>query len=700
MATILWLDTETFSECDLKTAGHHVYAEHPSTEITVVQWALGDGEPEVQDTSTPDGFHALYDRDLFNYLHDPDILVYAHHAAFDRAVIRECWGIDVPLERWRCTMTQALSHGLPGGLDKAGEALGVDVSMLKDKRGRDLIQLFCKPRPKNMKLRRATRETHPKEWADFLEYSRQDIVAMRAISKKMPVWNFRAKDQALYQLDQRMNDRGFLVDVDLAEAAIAATEVEQARLKAEAQDLTDGAVSALSKRDQLLRYILEEHGVTLPDLRADTLRRRAEDPELPEGVRLLLNLRLESTKTSTSKYKRAISGTSRRDHRMRGSTQFRGAQRTGRWAGRGLQPQNMPRPTVGVKRHEIALAIDAVKAGCAPLVLDNVMRWLADAARGLIVAPGGRKLVVADLSNIEGRGLAELAGEKWKLAAFAAYDRGDGPDLYIAAYGRAFGVNTETVSKAQRQIGKVMELGLGYEGGVGAFLTFAAVYNMDLDLMADAVWASAPAAALHEAEGVLAWVKKKRRSTFGLTDRVYIACEVLKAAWRAAHPATVALWSAAAEGFRQATQHPGVAFDVGGRLVMQRDGAWLRVKLPSGRYLCYLQPKVHDDLSVSYMGVDQYTRQWKRIKTYGGKLVENATQAWACDVMAHNLPAIESAGYLPVLTVHDEVLTETPDTGDFTVDQLAAMLAAVPPWAAGCPLAAAGFETNRYGKED
>jgi DNA polymerase len=696
LQTTLWLDTETYSECDLPTAGHYAYAEHPSTEIIVVQWAVGDENPVVFDCTEP-----LRPRPpaLIKLLEDPTVLVYAHNAPFDRAVLRECWGVDIPLERWRCSMVQALSHGLPGGLDKIGAALGVPVDHLKDDRGRRLIQLFCKPRPKNMKVRRATRETNPAEWAEFLEYSRQDIVALRAIVKRMPTWNFREPDQALWRLDQRMNDRGFAVDLDFARAAVEAAKAEQDRLAAEMREATDGALSGPSKRDGLLFYVLAEHGVPLPDMRADTLRRRAEDPELPDGVRVLLNLRLESTKTSTSKYKRVLSGASG-DGRMHGGTQFRGAHRTGRWAGRGLQPQNFPRPTPGLKRADIAAAIEAIRCGAAGLVLDNVMRWLADAVRGVIVAPPGKKLVVADLSNIEGRGLAELAGEAWKLDAFRAFDAGAGPDLYKVAYGRAFGVPAEGVTKDQRQIGKVQELALGYEGGVGAFLTFAAVYGMDLDAMADAVWMTASTDAIAEAGETLAWAKRKHRSTFGLSDKAYIACEVLKASWRAAHPATVALWARMKEAYRQATLVPGVTLEIGAKLKIRRDKNWLRLKLPSGRYLCYIAPQVHEDGSISYLGVNQYTRQWGRIKTYGGKLAENATQAWACDVMAHNLPALEGAGYLPVLTVHDEVLAETPDTDNYTAGRMAELLATTPPWGRGCPLAAAGFEAHRYGKED
>lgn len=707
--TILWLDTETYSECDLKTAGTHRYAEHPSTEIIVAQWTLDDGEPLVADCTgrkCPPHLIAL--------LEDPTITVVAHNSMFDRTLLRHCWGLDIPVERWQDTMIKAMSHGLPGGLDKIGQIVGLEDDQAKDKRGRELIQLFCKPRPKGSKLRRATRETHPKEWAEFLEYSRQDIVAMRAIDKRLPNWNYRAghPELGIWHLDQRINDRGVAVDTELAEAAIEAVAIEQKRLKAEVVKQTDGLVSSASKRDQLLAFICAEYGVDLPDMKADTLRRRVEDPNLPEGVRLLLSLRLESTKTSTAKYKALVNATSE-DGRLRNTLQFAGAQRTARWAGRIFQPQNMPRPDIGLvadhfqvsrKKAEDMLVdyleqgIEALKGGYADVVFDNVIGLTANAVRGCIVAPPGKKLVIADLSNIEGRGLAFLAGERWKLKAFADFDNGTGEDLYKVAYGRSFNIDPKEATGQKRQIGKVMELGLGYEGGVAAFLTFAAVYQMDLEDLAQAVWATASHEALENAQGMWGWAKKKKR-TLSLTMEVYVACEVLKTAWRDAHANTKALWAAAGEAVRLAIRNPGETFPIGQHLKARRDGAWLRIRLPSGRYLCYIHPDVDDEGQITYFGVNQYTRQWGRIKTYGGKLVENATQAFARDVLAYNMPAIERAGYEIVLSVHDELLTETPDREEFNADQLGRMMATAPTWARGIPLAAAGFETTRYRKD-
>lgn len=711
--TILWFDCETYSECDLKTAGTHRYAEHPSTEITVAQWAVDDGEPVVCDC-TAQGVSHYCPPGIRHLLLDPRVTVIAHNSMFDRTLLRHCWGIDVPVERWQDTMIKAMAHGLPGSLDKIGQIVGLDADQAKDKRGRELIQLFCKPRPKGSKLRRATRETHPKEWAEFLEYSRQDIVAMRAIDQRLPSWNYssRSPELALWHLDQRINDRGVAVDTALAHAAIDAVAAEQKRLKAEVTEQTDGLVTNASQRDNLLAYICAEYGVDLPDLKADTVRRRLDDPALPDGVKLLLSIRAEASKTSTAKYKALVNAVSR-DGRLRNTLQFAGAQRTARWAGRIFQPQNMPRPDISlvadhfqVSRKEaedlleeyIAQGVESLKGGYADAVFDNVIGLTANAVRGCIVAPPGKKLVIADLSNIEGRGLAFLAGERWKLKAFADFDAGIGEDLYKVAYGRSFNIDPKEATGQKRQIGKVMELGLGYEGGVAAFLTFAAVYNMDLQDLAKAVWATASREALENANGMWNWAQKKKR-TLGLPMDVYVACEVLKTAWREAHAATKALWAAAGESVRMAIQNPGETFPIGQHLKARRDGAWLRIRLPSGRYLCYINPAVDDTGQITYFGVNQYTRQWGRIKTYGGKIVENCTQAFARDVLAYNMPTIEAAGYEIVLSVHDELLTETPDSPEFTADQLGQMMATAPQWAAGIPLAAAGFETYRYRKD-
>ena len=689
----LWFDTETFSAAELRSTGAHSYAEHPTTEIIVAQWAIDDQDPVVEDLTEA----ALPSAELIAHLNNPEVLVVAHNSAFDRTVVRHVWGIDVPAWRWLDTMVQAYAHGLPGGLGVLSTLMGLPADQAKDKRGRELIMLFCKPRPRTVKLRRADRTSHPEAWLDFLEYARQDIIAMRALFRKLPAWNFApgSAEHMLWVLDQHINDRGFQVDTVLAQNALQLVACETLRIKHEVRDATDGLVSGFNCPAALLQYILDTYQVSLPDMTADTLRRRIEDPELPDGVRLLLSLRLEGGKASAAKYKALLSAVSM-DGRLRGTLQFAGASRTGRWAGRIFQPQNMPRPTM--KEEEIARGVEAIRAGAADLVYTNTMDLASNAIRGCIVAPPGKKLVVADLANIEGRVLAWLAGEEWKLRAFRAFDAGTGPDLYKVAYGRAFNVDAAATTKPQRQIGKVMELALGYQGAVGAFLTFASVYQMDLEQLAVSVQKATTLEALERAAGMLDWVREKGRSTYGLSDEVYIACEVIKAGWREAHEATVALWAAAEAAMREAITHPGEVFSVGQHLRMRVDGSWLRVRLPSGRYVCYLKPGLDKANRLTYWGQNPYKRTWGALNTYGGKLVENWTQAVARDTLAANMHRVD-LHYPIVLTVHDEIITEVPDDPAFNEQELVSMMTTIPSWATGLPLAAQGFSTYRYKKD-
>lgn len=684
----LFIDLETYCEVPIKN-GTHAYAEH--VEILLFAWAIDDGPVHVWDVTAGSKAPAP----LRAALRDPGVLVCAHNSHFDRTMLRHAMPeFCAPLERWRDTMVRALAHSLPGALGELCDILKVPTDKAKDEEGRQLVMLFCKPRPATSKVRRATRETHPAEWVKFMEYVRLDIEAMRAIDKKLPAWNFQGSELALWHLDQRINDRGVKVDVDLAHAAIRAVERAQKILAARTDTLTAGVVQSATQRDALLKHLVAAYGVDLPDMQRSTLERRVNDPDLPAELRELLAIRLQASTTSTSKYKTLAKAVSS-DGRLRGTLQFNGASRTGRWAGRLFQPQNLPRPVL--KQDKIDQGIEALKADCEDLLFGNVMELTSSAIRGAIVAPKGKKLVVADLSNIEGRVLAFLAGEEWKLQAFRDFDAGNGHDLYKLAYAKSFGIRPEDVTKDNRQVGKVQELALGYEGGVGAFLTFAAAYAIDLEAMGEQAIGAVPANILAEAAKALEWTKQQGRPTFGLTDRAWLVCDSFKRSWRYAHPATASFWKDLDEAARMAVLRPGVTYECR-MLKLRRDGAWLRIRLPSGRYLCYPSPQVEDG-KLSYMGVNQYSRKWSRLKTYGGKLAENVTQAASRDVLANNMPAIESAGYQIVLSVHDENITEAPDREEFNADHLAGLMATIPPWAENLPLAAAGFEAYRYRKD-
>ena len=686
--TTLFLDLETFSDVPI-AYGTHRYAAR--AEVLLIAWALDAAPVQVADLTEGLGLPVA----LRAALLDRAVDVVIHNSAFDRTVLRHALGIELAPERIRDTMVRALAHGLPGSLGELCGIFKLPTDQAKDKDGRQLIHLFCKPRLKTSKITRATRATHPAEWARFTEYARLDVEAMRAIAARLPRWNDSAEERALWCLDQRINDRGVAIDLPLAKGAVAAVAQAQGQLAQRAHTLTAGAIAATTQRDALLAHLLAEHGVDLPDLQKSTLERRMQDTDLAPELRELLTNRLAATTTSTAKYNTLLRATSA-DGRLRGTLQFCGASRTGRWAGRLFQPQNLARPTL--PQAEIDAGIDAFKLGCADLLTPDVMALASNALRGAITAPPGRKLVVADLANIEGRVLAWLAGENWKLRAFRAFDQGSGPDLYKAAYAKAFAVKHEQVTKDQRQIGKVMELMLGYEGGVGAFLTGAASYGIDLDAMAVAALPGIPASVRAEASDFLDWRRAQKLGDFGLADEAFIACDSIKHLWRQTHPATTTLWRALQDAGIAAVTQRGQSVQVG-KLDVCAVGTWLRLRLPSGRAVCYPGAAVGDDGKLSYLGVNQYSRKWGRLKTYGGKLVENVTQAVARDVLAASMPAIEAAGYQIVLTVHDEVICEAPDTPEFNPADLARLMAINPDWAEGLPLAAAGFEAHSYRKD-
>lgn len=686
---MIWLDTEDFSATPIKW-GTYRYAS--TCECMIVTWAYEDSEPSLWDRTAEPKMPA----DLAYLLHDTDEPITAHFAMFDRNVLRYALGIDIPIERWRCSMSQALAHGLPGGLDILCRVLGIPADLAKHKDGRRIIHLFCKPQPKHSKIERATRHTHPVEWATFCEYAKGDIPAMREVVRKLPTWNYAGSELAMYHLDQKINDRGICIDTEFAEAAIKAVAKEQRRLAKETQALTDGAVQSTNQRDQLLAHILLDYGVELPNLQMDTLERRLNDLDLPRGLRDLLAIRLAASSTSTSKYTAAVRAV-QDDGRVRGTLQFAGAARTRRWAGRVVQPHNFSRPDL--PNAEIEFGIQAIVAGAEDILLDDVMGAARNACRGMIVAPFKKKLCIADLSNIEGRDGAWFGGEQWKLDAFRAYDAGLGPDLYKVAYASAFGIHPDEVDKFMRQIGKVLELFMQYEGGVGAFLTGAATYGIDLDKLAAVAYPRIPADVWAEAEEFWNWTLVQKRPTFGLSKHVFCVCDSLKRMWRRRHPGIVALWKDLKDTAIVAIENPGETFECGPHFKFRRDGAWLRLRLPSGNVLCYPSPQVNDG-TVSYMGMNQYTKKWSRIGTYGGKFFENICQGFAGDVLKHGMVLWEAQDYETVLTVHDEGVTETPDTDAFSGAGLAKIMATVPVWAQGLPLAAAGFETHRYRKED
>ncbi|VUF53248.1 DNA polymerase I (EC, phage-associated [Escherichia phage Gluttony_ev152] len=757
----LFLDTETFSGVDLKKVGAYAYAEHPTTEIMICTYAIDEGRVQTWDCTESPTMPRELRKALRHVSRKKAKIVMANGLLFDRLVIREKWGIDLPVSQIEDTMIMAFRHALPGSLDMQCQVLGVDAEHAKDKAGKALIKRFCKPTPKTYKIRRYTRETHPEEWAKFLRYAALDIVAMREVYWRIPDWGNSPKEDEILLIDQLINDRGFYVDVDLANAAIKAVQAHKEELKEEAWERFGGKLTG-NDFLPILRDIAP--AFTIHNAQKSTLNDLLEDPDFPDEGKALIEMRLGASSTASTKYNPLVNGLSA-DGRRRGCLQYGGAKRTLRWAGKGFQPQNLARGEYSddhegkikrregesdvafwVRSHMLTNGINSLLRGKAHWAYD-ISKLTASTVRGCIIPAKGKKFVVADYSNVEGRGLAWIAGEKTALMVFKA-----GRDIYCETAGKMFGLDPDYIKanrKDLRQIGKACELGLGYGGGVAAFLQFAKNLGLDLYTMADVmkgtfpdhIWAAAKRgyeyARINEAKRPPKPGKKDERPTYILPKNVWLTCDAIKRMWREAHPKTVAFWAELEDAVLCAIRNPGKAYWAGanvrpdGRKALkivrtkakhdptfdeERDdpdaaGWWLKIELPSGRIMSYpgialsVTTEIDEDTGkkrtstrIKYQGENQTTRQWGFQYTYGGKLTENIVQALCRDILAWSMPGVEAAGYKIVLSVHDELITEVPDTDDYTTEELCALMCDLPIWAKGFPLAAEGDIMYRYRK--
>lgn len=671
------IDFETRSTVDIAKSGAEKYAEHSTTSVLCLAYCFDDGPVRVWTPHTsrmPD--------DLLRHVARNGVVV-AHNAAFELSIWRMLRSRD---QRWpelrpeqmSCTMARAYAMALPGSLDGAIDALGLPVKKSAD--GRRVMLKMAKPR----RIAGAAFDAPP-QWHDgdddysaLIEYCRQDVEAERALDKYLP--ELSDAERALWVLDRRINDRGVAIDVVTTRIAARVVQHEQRRLDDTLSALTAGAVPSARAVAKLGDW-LSANGCDAPDLTKSTVADLATR-DYPAHVSQALAIRREASMSSTSKLA-AMLNSACADGRARGLFQFHGAA-TGRWAGRRIQTQNMPR-TPGTFDSAAAEQILAWLLGmsvddAADAIAQrhgSAMQGISWLLRSLLVPANGSEFVCADLANIEGRVLAWLAGERWKVQAFRDYDAGVGPDIYKLAYARAFGLHTDAVSKDQRQLGKVMELALGYQGGAGAFESMAKNYNVHV--VADRSKAPAGASA------------------------VLLPADVddIKNKWRHAHGATVRLWYALNDAAVYAVRNVGEVAHGGEHIAFRSDGDWLKCRLPSGRLLYYAQPTIGINGfgrdAVEYSGVNGYTREWERAHLYGGMLAENVTQAVARDVLALSFPRVERAGYRIVMHVHDEILTETK-RGAGSVDELAALMTSGETWSDGLPLAADGWRGDRYRK--
>ena len=721
----LYCDLETFSAKDIR-AGSHAYAADPSAEVLLWGYAIDDAPAKVWDVTVgpmPEELRQALDEVARKERRH----VWQNGVMFDRVFLSYVMpDIVLPMETLDDTMVMAYQAGLPGSLKELCQVFHLSADKAKDADGSRLIQIFCKPLPSTWKLDRATSKTHPEEWAKFVNYCRLDIESMREVYKKLPAFNRTAKERELQVLDATINMRGIGVDVEFAEAAIATAERAKKDIDKQVFKLTDGRVVTAGQRDALIQFFFDKYGWQLKDMRKSELEKRMEDPDIPAEMKELIGLRLMGTKTSVQKYKRVVQGAV--DGRLRGCMQFRGASRTGRISGRTFQPQNLPRPLIK-SQTEIEEIIEDTKLGILEICYDDVSVPLSSAIRSVIVPAAGNRLCVADFSNVEGRVLAWLAGEEWKLEAFREFDtlqtksgawalpyrdgwfqewavnaKGDfihkGHDLYKLTYARTFGIKPEDVTKDQRQMGKVLELALGYQGGPGAFATFAMNFGMDLDELAKTTEATIEESYWIESMGMLKWAKEKKLIR-GMSQKAWVACNAIKSAWRKANSEIESFWYSLAKACQSAIKAKGVAFSAG-RIVCKVSGNYLLMRLPSGRYLVYPAPRLPEEgemCDFSFMGVNQYTKKWERIPTYSGKLAENAVQAAACDLLLEAGPRLEAAGYHIVMSVHDEYITEIKDDNTRNHREMEKIMSDLPDWADGLPLVAAGFEAARYRKD-
>ncbi|MBS4049401.1 MAG: hypothetical protein KG075_23855 [Alphaproteobacteria bacterium] len=682
---ILHIDFETRGTVELADVGVDNYSRHPDTGVWCMAFAFGDedvGLLEPADFNT--GWSDDTDRVLAHVAAGG--LVVIHNAAFELAIWnnimapRHGWPALKP-EQCRCTMAMAYAMALPGSLEMAAAAVGIQQQ--KDMVGRRLMLQMARPReikPDGTIIW----WDEPEKRRQLGEYCRQDVRVERELEKRlMPLSD---AEQRLWVLDQQINNRGVFVDQPAVKAAIAVVQAEQDRLNARMREVTGNFVGFCTEVARIKKWLgtrgFNQDGLAKADV-ADLLER----DDLPADVREALELRQRAGRSSTAKLTPMISAAST-DGRLRGMFQYHGA-RTGRWAGRRVQLQNLPRPKL--KPAEIEDVLDALvrmptaeAARYIDLFYGSPMDVLPSCLRGLLTAAPGKHLITADFSNIEGRVLAWLAGEEWKLQAFRDFDAGTGADIYKLMAAKILHKTVAEITDEERQtFGKVPELACGYEGGVGAFQTMAKTYLVKI-----------PDEQANEIKGL----------------------------WRGEHPKTVSLWRDTERAAISAVLNPGKTFAAGapGRQVKYKvKGSFLWCLLPSGRTLCYPYPKImrlqmpwgDEKDSLTYMTeIDQSAGgrdkiipdpdahgRWQRISTYGGKLVENNDQAISRDLLAFAMETCHAAGYPTVLHAHDENAGEVDESfGD--LKEFCAKCATIPDWAVGLPVVAAGWRGRRYRK--
>jgi DNA polymerase len=650
MIRTLNIDIETYSPVDLIKSGVYAYSEHPEFEILLFAYAFDAGQVKVIDIASGE----KVPEEVMQAMEDETVLKTAFNASFERTCIDNFFGLWLPTEQWECTMVKSAMCGLP--LSLAAVANVLKLEQKKMVAGKALIRYFslpCKPTKANgMRVRNLP--THDTDkWNTFKVYCGQDVEVERAIRSKIKFFEIPEFEKRLYILDQDINDRGVMLDREFIQNAISIDITSKERLTAEAIQLT--GLDNPNSTAQLKQWIGNETGEEVKSLSKETIPALLEN----SGNAILtkvLQIRQEMAKTSVKKYE-AMSNAICSDSRVRGLLQFYGANRTGRWAGRLVQVQNLPQNHL----FDLDLARKLVSENdieMLEILFGNIPDTLSQLIRTAFVAKAGCTFLVADFSAIEARVIAWLAGEKWRLNVFNTHGK-----IYEASASQMFKVPIESVVKGSplRQKGKISELALGYQGGVGALTTMEAL-KMGLE----------------ESE------------LQGLVN-----------AWRLANPAIVRLWDEVGKAAMEAVENGApVAFHHGIRFECRNN--LLYIQLPSGRKLSYVRPSISSNKfgsnALKYEGMNQTTKQWCVQDTYGGKLVENIVQAIARDLLAEAMINVENAGYKIVCHVHDEVIIEC-EIEKANLEEVCTIMGQPISWAPGLPLRADGYETEYYKKD-
>ena len=651
----LSIDIETYSSIDLKKSGLYKYVQSPDFEILLFAYAYDDGPVNIVDMASGEKipYFTLMD------LHRPEVIKTAHNAAFEYYCLKKFF--ETHIEQWRCTMVHSLYCGFPASLDAVGKAMNFSQDRRKMAEGKALIKYFCVPCAPTQRNGGRTRNLpkhDPGKWKLFKEYCKQDVYTEREIKRELGRYPVPESEQKLWELDQRINIGGVAIDERLVTGALAVNDQIKGELEKKAKDLTglDNPNSVV----QLKEWMLQNADVEVESLNKQTISELLAQKSGTSQMREVLRLRQEMAKTSIKKYQ-AMELAVCDDGRLRGLLQFYGANRTGRWAGRLVQVQNLPRNYV----ESLDTARELVrkqKTECLKLIYGNVPDILSQLIRTAFIPREGCYFAVADFSAIEARVIAWLAKEEWRLNVFRTHGK-----IYEASASTMFGVDIDLIKKgnpeyALRAKGKVAELALGYQGSSGALIQMGAL-------------------------------------SMGLKEEELP--DIVKR-WRASNKRIVDLWYSIERAAVECVK-TGITTTLSCGVSFLRDERCLTILLPSGRRLFYICPELIPNErgydSIWFMGMNQSSKKWEKVQTYGGKLTENIVQAVARDCLASAMMNLWEAGYKINFHIHDEVILEIPSGSSQNLDEAIRIMCRNPTWAEGLPLNADGFTGEYYKKE-